>query len=215
MRDHLGVHSQHLGVAARMIVVLVGVQHILDGLVGHRPQLFEDLVVIAVEHIVHQDHALIGHLHRDVPRAHALGHADDIQIVLQLLNADGRRRRVLRVGEPGATEQQAQGGTANEESSGACGALYHIFRILLSYALVPLPASVRCRVGLGSAARLGAKEQSECPVAHRDHGALFAGERRRRKASKAWTTRSARCRRSSPCASARTWLSLASNCRSD
>ncbi len=89
MRDHLGIHREHLRVAARMVVVLVGVQHVLDGFVGHRPQLFQDLVVIAVEHVVDENHALIGHLHRDVSRAHALGHADDIQIVLQLLNADG------------------------------------------------------------------------------------------------------------------------------
>ncbi len=110
MRDHLGIHRQHFGVAAGMIVVLVSIKNVLDGFVGDRSQLLQNFIVIAVEHIVHQDHAFVRHLDRDVSSANALCHADDEQIVLQLLNADRRRGGLgLGVGEPGARESGSRG----------------------------------------------------------------------------------------------------------
>ena len=57
VRDHLG-QRQHLEVAAGVVVVLVRVDDVVERLVGDGLDLREDAGVVAVEHVVHEHHAL-------------------------------------------------------------------------------------------------------------------------------------------------------------
>ena len=53
---------EQLGVAARVVVVLVCVEHVDDRLVGHRGYFRDDVVRVPIEHVVHENHACAGHV---------------------------------------------------------------------------------------------------------------------------------------------------------
>src|SRR5688572_30074328 len=81
VRDHFG-DRQHLEIAAGVIVVLVRVDHIPQRSVGDELHLGEDVGVVAVEHVVHQDDALGGGVDRDIA---ALA-GDHVQVTLHALS---------------------------------------------------------------------------------------------------------------------------------
>ena len=58
MRDDLG-DRQHLEVAARVIVVLMRVEHEAQRLVRDALHLREDVGVVAIEHVIDQDDAFV------------------------------------------------------------------------------------------------------------------------------------------------------------
>jgi hypothetical protein len=87
--DDLG-ERKHLEIAAGMVVVLVGVEHIAQRLVGNRPHLRQDVRVVAIEHVVDEDHPFVGHGDGHVaafPRDHVeiAPHALDAQRSWRLL----------------------------------------------------------------------------------------------------------------------------------
>ena len=65
MCDHFG-DRQHLHITARMIVVLVRIDDVLQRLVGDRLHLRKDIRVVAVEHVIDEDHAVVRRIQRDV-----------------------------------------------------------------------------------------------------------------------------------------------------
>ena len=65
VRDDLG-NRQHLEVAAGVVVVLVGVEDVAQRPVGNRLDLGEDVGVVAIEHVVDQDHPFRRHVESDV-----------------------------------------------------------------------------------------------------------------------------------------------------
>jgi len=92
-------------IAARVIVVMMCVDHVLHRLVAKHFDLRHDGVVVALVHVVDQDDALVGDVHGDVA-ALALDH---VEVVLDLLRGRRTRRRGLGVGEADA-EDCRQGG---------------------------------------------------------------------------------------------------------
>ncbi len=115
VRDDLR-NRQHQRVAAGMVVVLMRVDDVAQRLIGDRLHLREDVVVVPVEHVVHQNHALGGHQHRDV--AAVAGH--HIEVVFHLLGLERPRGPLrLRVDDP----RRLHGGNeGNREDQ--CGAFY-------------------------------------------------------------------------------------------
>ena len=96
VRDDLR-NRQHLEVAARMVIVLMRVDHVPQGLAGHRLDLREDVGVVAVEHVVNQDDPL----GRRVEGHVATLTRDHVQITLHPLRPQrSRRLGRLRVNRP-------------------------------------------------------------------------------------------------------------------
>ena len=99
--DDLG-RPHEVGVAAGVVAVVVGVQHVADGLVGDAGDLGGDEVVAVRELVVDDDDALIGHPDRDVAAGlPAVEAGDDVEAVLHLaylqpgLLLGGERRALL------------------------------------------------------------------------------------------------------------------------
>ncbi len=72
VRDHLG-QRQHPEIAAGVIVVLVGIDDVAQRLARDGLDLRQDVGVIAMEHVVHEDDPFARHVERDVaalPRDH-------------------------------------------------------------------------------------------------------------------------------------------------
>ena len=95
--DDLG-NRQHQRVAAGVVVVLMRVDDVAQGLARQRLHLREDVVVIPVEHVVDENHALARHVERDIA-AVARHH---VEVVFDFLSLQRPRRSLrLRVHNPG------------------------------------------------------------------------------------------------------------------
>ena len=94
---------EHLEIATGMVVVLVGVQHVFERLVGHRFHLSHDVGVVPIEHVVHEDDALAGHIQGDIP-TFARNH---VQVALHPVHAErARGLGALGVRHPCALEHK-------------------------------------------------------------------------------------------------------------
>src|SRR6266545_5950156 len=80
----------HLHVAACVIAVMMRADDVLERLVGDALDERHDLVVVLLEHVVDQDHAVVGHAHRERVGA---GIEDGVEPRLHRLDRELRRRR--------------------------------------------------------------------------------------------------------------------------
>ena len=94
LRDDVGDLEQ-LGVAARVIVVLVRVDDVDDRLVRHRRYFRDHVVRVPVEHVIHQDHARASHVNGHI----AAFPRDHVEVALHALDVHRLRRlQHLRMG---------------------------------------------------------------------------------------------------------------------
>src|SRR5262245_30868784 len=88
---------KHLHIAARVIVVLMGVDDVPYRMFDDGLNHWQDIRVVSIEHIVYVDDAFIRDIRRNIP---ALS-CDQIQVIFDFLNAQWTRRlRSLSVDYP-------------------------------------------------------------------------------------------------------------------
>jgi hypothetical protein len=92
VQDDLGVLVEHLLVAAGVVAVMMRVEDVADRLIGDALHLGDDLRIIALEFVVHQDHAFGRRVDGDVA---AVAH-DHVQVVGNFLDRQVGGRLLLR-----------------------------------------------------------------------------------------------------------------------